>query len=149
MLRTLAEHCSDKGDKQELLRLSSRGGRQDYACLITPVSPTLLDLLRRYPSCHPPWADLIYALPPLGPRLYSISSSPLESPDSLDIALTVVKIGDPKPNLPDDRMSKEAAGGVTLNGGMNGHSDPKKALLPRWGVASGQLFFQDLTSSSF
>ena len=125
----MGEHCSDAKDKQELLHLSSRGGRQDYSSLISPVSPTLLDLLQRYPSCRPPLPVLLDALTPLPPRLYSISSSPLENSGSPHIALTVVQIGSPDPNtsLPQSERKE-----------MNGGS-AKQKLLDRWGVASGKF----------
>ncbi len=134
MLRILAEHCSEAKDKQELLHLSSRGGRQDYSSLITPISPTLLDLLHRYPSCKPPLPALLDGLPPLPPRLYSISSSPLEHPGSPHIALTVVRIGSPAPNV------ATAETGTTSQKEANGEGGLEtKRVLDRWGVASGQL----------
>ena len=132
LLRVLAEHCLDAKDKQELLHLSSRGGRQDYSSLISPVSPTLLDLLHRYPSCKPPLPALLDALPPLPPRLYSISSSPLEYPGSPHIALTVVEIGSPSPNV------LTADGASPNSKKMNGNAPGKQTMLDRWGVASGQ-----------
>ena len=147
LLRTLAEQCSDKEEKHELLRLSSRGGRSDYSSMVTPVSPTLLDLLLRYPSCLPSLATLLDALPALPPRLYSISSSPLEHPHKPHIALTVVKIGNPGANEGCRQYSGQANGAEQSNGvskeAANGKGVSKRELLGRWGVASGlQLFHQ-------
>ena len=135
LLRILGEHCSDAKDKRELLHLSSRGGRQDYYSLITPVSPTLLDLLQHYPSCQPPLPALLDALPPLPPRLYSISSSPLESPGCPQIALTVVELGSPAPNV------SPADSAQSSSKELNGKASGKKDILDRWGVASGDFRF--------
>lgn len=130
LLRLLAEHCSDSGEKQKLLHLSSRGGREAYALMTEPHSPTLLDLLRQYPSCRPPLPDILDALPPLAPRLYSISSSPLEHRDTAHIAFTIVKIGEPEANIASD-----------VNSSTSGNRAVRK-VSGRWGVASGQTQFQ-------
>lgn len=51
----------------------------------------LLDLLREWPcGLHKP-EDLVKFLPPLAPRLYSISSSPLAHPDSVHATVSVVR----------------------------------------------------------
>ena len=47
LLRLLAEHCGDAGDRRALLHLSSRDGRADYAAQIVREQPSLLDLLHR------------------------------------------------------------------------------------------------------
>jgi cytochrome P450 / NADPH-cytochrome P450 reductase len=47
---------------------------------------TLLELLEEHPECDLPFAEFLDRLPPLRPRYYSISSSPLASSD---VSLTV------------------------------------------------------------
>ncbi|KAI8467258.1 MAG: hypothetical protein J3K34DRAFT_460460 [Monoraphidium minutum] len=81
LLRLLAEHCGDEGDKRTLLFLSAKAGRDDYAREVAAGRPTLLDLLDRrapprFPSCAPPLAALLDALPPLAPRAYALSAAP-------------------------------------------------------------------------
>lgn len=82
LLRLLAEHCEDAGEKRALLRLCSRDGREAYAAELA-ARPTLLDLLAAYPSCRPPLAALLDALPPLAARMYSLTCSPLACPDKV------------------------------------------------------------------
>lgn len=106
------------------------GGREEYASLIAPVNPSLLDLLRRYPSCQPPLAPLLDALPPLAPRLYSISSSPLQHGTSAHVAFSVVRIGQPPANV---SSAAVAGSGGAHTGGGKGITEVEG----RWGVATG------------
>lgn len=68
LLRMLAEYCSDPDEQRTLLFLTSRAGREAYATEITAGQPSVVDLLRRFPSCNPPVEALLDALPPLAPR---------------------------------------------------------------------------------
>lgn len=51
---------------------------------------SVLDLLERFQSCDLSFAAFLQLLPPLKPRQYSISSSPVWSPDHCTLTLTVV-----------------------------------------------------------
>ncbi len=51
----------------------------------------VIDLLERFPSARPAAADFIGALPPLQPRLYSISSSLAAHPNQVHLTVGVVK----------------------------------------------------------
>ena len=52
---------------------------------------TLCDILRMYPDLTLPAVTLLTHLQPLKPRYYSISSSPLQTPDEVHITAAVVK----------------------------------------------------------
>jgi sulfite reductase (NADPH) flavoprotein alpha-component len=56
-----------------------------------PEDADLLDLLQRFPSARPPLSELISALDPLQPRLYSIASSPKESAREIHLAVAAVR----------------------------------------------------------
>ncbi|GFR48804.1 hypothetical protein Agub_g10755 [Astrephomene gubernaculifera] len=91
VLRLLAEHTTDAAERRTLMFLSAKGGREAYAHEIGEHQPSLLDLLVRFHSCHPPLDALLDALPPLMPRMYSISSSQREQPNHLSVAMSVVR----------------------------------------------------------
>jgi NADPH-ferrihemoprotein reductase len=91
LLRLLAEHCAAPAERRRLLELCSREGRQAYASAVLEARPTLVDLLRQFPSAAPPLDALLDALPPLPPRMYSITCSPLEAPGRVQVAFTVVR----------------------------------------------------------
>jgi sulfite reductase (NADPH) flavoprotein alpha-component len=56
-----------------------------------PEGADLLDLLEAYPSSRPPLFELISALDPLLPRLFSIASSPKKTPREIHLAIAVVR----------------------------------------------------------
>jgi sulfite reductase (NADPH) flavoprotein alpha-component len=57
---------------------------------IGPEDADLLDLLESFPSARPPLSELVSALDPLQPRLYSIASSPKHT--AREIHLTVAPV---------------------------------------------------------
>mmetsp|Transcript_17221 Transcript_17221/g.51507 ORF Transcript_17221/g.51507 Transcript_17221/m.51507 type:complete len:883 (-) Transcript_17221:2276-4924(-) len=95
LLRVLAEHCTDTDQQHSLLLLCSRGGRDAYTTQVREGQPSLVDLLAKFPSCHPPLDALLDALPALAPRLYSVASSPLAQPHQVDVAFSVVRVATP------------------------------------------------------
>jgi sulfite reductase (NADPH) flavoprotein alpha-component len=56
-----------------------------------PEDADLLDLLEAFPSARPPLSELISALDPLLPRLYSIASSPKTKDGEIHLAVAVVR----------------------------------------------------------
>lgn len=92
-LRVLSEYCSDDLDKSWLQYLSSSVGMEEYTLLIEEQQPSLLELLQMFPSCDPPLDVLLYHLPTLAPRLYSIANSPLSEHGHrvIRIAFTVTR----------------------------------------------------------
>src|SRR5262249_9400361 len=56
-----------------------------------PDDADLLDLLEAFPSAHAPLSELISALDPLQPRLYSIASSPKHTPREIHLTVAPVR----------------------------------------------------------
>ncbi|KAL3279683.1 hypothetical protein HHI36_017189 [Cryptolaemus montrouzieri] len=77
-LKSLIPYVEDAGERNELELLCSPKGSEQYNELISSYSKrSLLGLLNRFTTCNPPVEKLLEYLPPLLPRPYSISSSPL------------------------------------------------------------------------
>lgn len=75
----------------ELLATHARA-RDEAARLATLVrardgEPSVIGLLRRFPSSKPPLSEFVAALAPLEPMLYPIASSPLADPQRLQFLL--------------------------------------------------------------
>ncbi|KJK55500.1 bifunctional cytochrome P450/NADPH--P450 reductase [Saccharothrix sp. ST-888] len=91
-LETMAAHAADPAQRAELLALAAddEAGRSAYQERVFTPRRSVLDLLGEFPSCELPLADFLDLLPPLRPRYYSISSSPLASPETCSITTGVV-----------------------------------------------------------
>jgi len=76
-------------EKQALAALVADDSTYESAILQKRVS--VLDLLEQYPSAVLSFASFLQMLPPLKPRQYSISSSPLWSDDHCTLTVAVVK----------------------------------------------------------
>ena len=91
-IATLAEHTRCPNTKPALLRLAS--GDDDakaYREEVKAKRRSVLDLLDQYPACELTLQGYLEMLPLMTPRYYSISSSPLVSPDRLSITVAVVR----------------------------------------------------------
>jgi NADPH-ferrihemoprotein reductase len=62
-------------------------GKDAYQHEVSEPQPSLLDLLTRFSSCSPPVGALLDALPPLMPRLYSVTTPYVAHPDNAQVAL--------------------------------------------------------------
>ncbi|PSS05126.1 P450 family fatty acid hydroxylase [Coniella lustricola] len=80
----LLQHCGDKDERQELEALTA-------AVTVQGRRPSVLQLMKRYSSIDVPLQRLATMLPPIRPRLYSISSSPLADPRSLTITWSLIQ----------------------------------------------------------
>ncbi|HWB51889.1 MAG TPA: sulfite reductase subunit alpha [Stellaceae bacterium] len=104
--RPLAEALSDSCEirrvsDQAIEVLASRAHDRDESRVLQamaegypgvgPDNADLLDLLDAFPSARPPLSELISALDPLLPRLYSIASSPKANPGEVHLAVGVVR----------------------------------------------------------
>jgi ferredoxin-NADP reductase len=81
-IATLGDHCDDPPQQAALRALAD-----DYAGQVLAPNRSLLDLLEAFPACDVPFAEYLDMLPPLRPRYYSISSSPMT--DSAVCSITV------------------------------------------------------------
>ncbi len=78
-IETLAEHTDDPDQNAALAGLAGddEASRTRYRTEVFAPNRSVLDLLERFPACALPFEEFLDMLPPLRPRYYSISSSPL------------------------------------------------------------------------
>ncbi len=85
----LADNTSCPPEKQALRDRIEND--ESYESTILRKRVSVLDLLERYQSCRLAFGAFLQMLPPLKPRQYSISSSPLNDPNSCTLTVAVVK----------------------------------------------------------
>lgn len=98
----LAQACEIRRPSDQAIEvLSSRARDLDQSRLLQamaegypgagPDDADLLDLLEGFPSARPPLSELISALDPLQPRLYSIASSPKHAAGEVHLTVAAVR----------------------------------------------------------
>ena len=86
--------CGYAGQQREILRLATDSDA--YQTVVADHRLSVSDILLLFPSAHPELGVLLSVLPPLRPRLYSISSSAILAPTEISITVGVVqyRLGD-------------------------------------------------------
>ena len=92
-IQVLADYTECPPEKEKLLTLGSDDpdGVARYREEILQKNVSLIDLLEEFRSCELPFNIYLELLPPLKPRYYSISSSPLVDPEKCSITVGVVE----------------------------------------------------------
>lgn len=90
-LKLLTQYATDKVDRQALLRLSSKEGKQEYKEKIMESYVGMADLLRLCPSLHIPLEHFISLCHFLLPRYYTIASSSLVHPKTIHLTVAVTQ----------------------------------------------------------
>jgi sulfite reductase (NADPH) flavoprotein alpha-component len=102
LAEALSEACEIRRPSDQAIEvLASRALDRDESMVLQaaaegypgagPEDADLLDLLEAFPSARPPLSELISALDPLQPRLYSIASSPKHVPGEIHLAVAAVR----------------------------------------------------------
>ena len=102
LIEALSQFCEIRRPSDQAIEvLSSRAHDLDESRVlqamaegypgIGPEDADLLDLLDSFPSARPPLSELISALDPLQPRLYSIASSPKQVPGEIHLTVAAVR----------------------------------------------------------
>ncbi|MFP5346341.1 MAG: bifunctional cytochrome P450/NADPH--P450 reductase, partial [Actinomycetes bacterium] len=91
-IETLASYADDPDQRASLQALAGddEDSQARYQKLVLQPNRSILDLLELFPSCAPPFEVFLDLLPALRPRYYSISSSPLVSPEVCSITAGVL-----------------------------------------------------------
>jgi cytochrome P450/NADPH-cytochrome P450 reductase len=91
-LTTLAAYAESATERQALLALGAddEAGKGPFHEQVLVPRKSVLDLLDEFRSCAPPFEVFLDLLPPLRPRYYSISSSPLVTAETCSITVGVL-----------------------------------------------------------
>jgi sulfite reductase (NADPH) flavoprotein alpha-component len=101
LVEALGERCEIRRPSDQTIEvLAARATNRDESRVLEamaegypsagPRDADLLDLLDAFPSARPPISEMIAALDPLQPRLYSIASSPKKTKGEIHLAVAVV-----------------------------------------------------------
>jgi cytochrome P450/NADPH-cytochrome P450 reductase len=92
-IETMAHYTEDVVQRDALLALTGddAGAQARYREQVFAPYRSVLDLLEEYPACGLPFDVYLDLLPPLRPRYYSISSSPLVEPEACSITTGVLQ----------------------------------------------------------
>ena len=82
----LACFATDDGERDQLNHLISKEGKADFREMVNETK-TYADLMRMFPSAKVPPEYLLDCIPPIKPRLYSISSAPEMHPDHIHLCV--------------------------------------------------------------
>lgn len=82
----LADAAKDESTKQQLQELAG----DLYAGEVSLKRASILDLLDKFPSVSLPFGTFLSLLPPIRPRQYSISSSPLNNPKQATLTYSLL-----------------------------------------------------------
>ncbi|KAK3714369.1 hypothetical protein QZH41_007988 [Actinostola sp. cb2023] len=91
MLRMFVEYTDNPQEKRRLQELCSKQGTKDYQTFIRQPSASLLELMKAFPSCCPPFERLLEHIPQLTPRPYSVASSPLRDLNKLKFVFNIIE----------------------------------------------------------
>ena len=91
-LKSLALFAKDAHDRDRLMFLASKEGKEDFNSFILNDCRSVFDLITEsFPSVKIPFEYFLHVIPPLQPRYYTISSSSLADPRTMSITVSLTK----------------------------------------------------------
>ncbi|MCU1679820.1 MAG: hypothetical protein JWQ81_559 [Amycolatopsis sp.] len=85
----LAQHTTCPPERRTLDALAA-ATPEEFHRQVTATGRSLLDLLTEYPACELTFESFLELVPALRPRTYSISSSALAEPDTIDLMVSAL-----------------------------------------------------------
>jgi sulfite reductase alpha subunit-like flavoprotein len=132
----LAKFAVDPKEQTQLKLLASDDGKAEYSKLIEETV-TYDEVLRMFPSAHPPLEHLISQIPCIKPRLYSIASSPRYKKGKAELCIVILDwvtpSGKAQRGLGTDYVSRLRAGDdvvcTVTSGTFNFPEDPMTPMV--------------------
>ncbi|DAZ99033.1 TPA: hypothetical protein N0F65_010919, partial [Lagenidium giganteum] len=121
-LKQLALYARDPSEKQKLLHLASKEGKDEYQKWIVDAERSYVDVIEHFASVKLSLAALLEIVPFMQPRYYTISSSSLVNPQRVHITVSVLS------NQKDDGRVFNGVCSTHLADlkSLDGHTDKKK-----------------------
>ncbi|KAL4115427.1 hypothetical protein PRIC2_013589 [Phytophthora ramorum] len=90
-LKQLAFFASDSAERAQLERLASKEGKEEYQTWILEDERSFVDVLEHFRSVKMSMQGLLYIVPFLLPRYYTISSSSLVNPQRVHATVSLIE----------------------------------------------------------
>ncbi|KAG6963944.1 hypothetical protein JG688_00007922 [Phytophthora aleatoria] len=90
-LKRLAYFASNQAERDELVRLSSKEGKDEYQKWVLEDERSFVDVLNHFRSVTVTVKDLLHIVPFLQPRYYTISSSSLVNPQRVHATVSLIE----------------------------------------------------------
>lgn len=87
--KQLSRHATDILEKVRLAEFTLERLQEEFKQIVVDSGATYTTVLQAFPSARPSFDVLMDLIPPMKPRLYSVASSALYSPEQLDLLVVV------------------------------------------------------------
>ena len=77
--------------KRRLLHMTSRDGKDEFSSWVIAAQRSVLEVFQEFPSVKPPFEALVQLLSRLHPRSYTICSSSVVNPNTVHLAVSIVR----------------------------------------------------------
>lgn len=104
LVGSLAHFVTEPREKERLLRLTSKEGREEYHEWVVEHRRSFAEVVQTLPSLKVPFGRLVEMLPRLQPRYYTISSSSAVHPERVHITVSVVREQKPRASGDPERL---------------------------------------------
>jgi len=86
----LAHWAEDPEDKRAIARMLTSAGRGEWESWVRKAGRSIVEFLEAFPSVKPPLEVFLHICHPLHPREYTVASSSLANPTTIQLAVSIL-----------------------------------------------------------